>query len=270
MAKTNITVCLRAAASDSLEDAVAEAIAPFEADGSRGWELDVWDSWQICGGSPREGGFPVLPGHEDDVRLIHELPNRWLPEQEVAPSEFGWCAGGPRELLDFSATPDEARQLAADAWSTWRELTAEFPQARPWQVFQDRTEPALESCSHEELVAAYRGQPLVSAFDAYLATHARRPYSSWFLAFVDPVREVGQTELAAFVDRQSGLALRSRNVLTLGGWWYEDGEPGIHGACQSPAQCPHQPELPPGQEHIQRYLAGLPAGTLLVNVRCHV
>ncbi|MEV0777340.1 hypothetical protein ACIBLA_03790 [Streptomyces sp. NPDC050433] len=107
----------------------------------------------------------------------------------------------------------------------------------------------------------------MQTFDAYLATLATRPYSSWFLAFGDPVLEVGQTGLEAFVDRQTGLALRQRNVLTLDGWWYEDGGPG---ACQSPAQCPHEPELPSGQEHIDAYMAGLPASTLLVNVRCHV
>ncbi|MEV0777221.1 hypothetical protein [Streptomyces sp. NPDC050428] len=239
-------------------------------DGTGGWELGIWDSWQIVGGNSHNGGFPVLPGHEEDVRLIHEIRSRWMPEQEATPSEFGWCAGGPRELLDFTPEPDDARRLAAEAWSRWRELASELPPARPWEVFHDRAEPEFESCSNEELVAHYRGQPLVQTFDAYLATLTTRPYSSWFLAFGDSVLEVGQTELKAFVDRQTGLALRQRNVLTLGGWWYEDGGPGVHGACQSPARCPHEPELPSGQEHIDAYMANLPGSTLLINVRCHV
>ncbi|WP_067834275.1 hypothetical protein [Nocardia lijiangensis] len=65
-------------------------------------------------------------------------------------------------------------------------------------------------------------------------------------------------------------ALPQRNILTLEGWWYEDGRSGIHGTCDSSTDCPHEPDLAAGYDHIADYLAALPDDTLLVNLRCHV
>ncbi|WP_326793182.1 hypothetical protein OHA79_39770 [Streptomyces sp. NBC_00841] len=64
--------------------------------------------------------------------------------------------------------------------------------------------------------------------------------------------------------------LSSRNVLTLGGSWYELEEAPLHGACQGRAECIHEPDV--GNEHlgVQSCLLALPGDTLLVNVRCHV
>lgn len=242
-------------------------MAPFEIDYMCGDELDIWDSWRITGGTAHGGGFNVLPGHERDPRLIHELPNRWLTGHEPVPNDFGWCAGGPRELLDFSASQEEARELADAAWQRWQELAAELPPPQPWQVYRDRKVAEFRTYSLELAAADYRAQPLVRAFDSYLEELPTERYWYWFLRFTDPVVEVGRASREEFIERR---ALRHRNVLTLEGWWYEDGGPGIHGACHSPAQCPHEPELTAGQDHIDGYLAGLSGDTLLVNVHCHV
>ncbi|WP_406265328.1 hypothetical protein OH779_17635 [Actinacidiphila glaucinigra] len=92
----------------------------------------------------------------------------------------------------------------------------------------------------------------------------------WFLQGLDPVEDVGRSERETFVAEQVAYALRRRNVLTLNGWWYEDGGPGIHGECHGPATCPHEPELLAEQERVDGYLLDLPGDTLLVNVKCHV
>lgn len=268
MAGMRITVCLPAEAVDRIEGAVADAMAPFEIDYTSGEELDIWDGWQITGGKPHGGGFNVLPGQEANPRLIHEPPHRWN-EYNSALNDFGWCAGGPRELLDFSASREDARQLAETAWQRWQGLAAELPPPEPWMVYYDRHVAEFRTYSIEQAQADYRGQPLVRAFDDYLATQLTDRYSYWFLRFLDPVVEVGGTRHDEFVRRRVDAALPQRNVLTLDNWWYEDGGPGIHGMCDSPGQCQHPPQLR-DQQHIDRYLADLPGDTLLVNVRCHV
>ncbi|WUD75016.1 hypothetical protein OG937_26640 [Streptomyces sp. NBC_00510] len=254
----SITVCLPGAAADLVDEAIADAMAPFEMDGTRDWELDIWDSWYITGGEAMSGGFNVLSGHERDPRLIRS--RRWDRKSEGLPNDFGWCAGGPRELLDFSASHEEARRLAEAAWRRWHELAAELPPASPWFGTYDR----------EQASADYRAQPLVKAFDAYVGTLPKERYRYWFLTFLDPVVDVGRTERETFVGQQVSSSLRTRNVLTLNGWWYEDGGPGIHGECNGPATCPRKPELPAEQERVDGYLRGLPGDTLLVNVKCHV
>ncbi|MET9515680.1 hypothetical protein [Streptomyces sp. NPDC002994] len=270
MAGMRITVCLPAGAADRLEEAVAEALAPFEIDYSRGEELDIWDAWYITGGETHGGGFNVLPGKERDPRLIHEyVPPQWNSGEPVL-NDFGWCAGGPRELLDFSASREEARELAEAAWQRWQELAGQLPSAQPWEVYYDRAVAEFRTYSVDQASDDYRAQPLVRAFDDYVATLPTERYAYWFLVFTDPAVEVGRAGRQEFVERQMELALRKRNVLTLGGWWYEDGGPGIHGACHSPAQCSHEPELPAHQERIDAYLADLPGDTLLIHVRCHV
>jgi len=271
MAGMSITVCLPTGAADRLEAAVAESMAPFEIDYTRGDELDIWDFWHITGGQEAHGGgFNVLPGHERDPRLIHEYPVWGYNTYTPAPNAFGWCAGGPRRLIDFSASREEARELAGAVWERWRQLASELPTAQSWQVYYDRKVGEFRTCSFEQASTDYRAQPLVRAFDGYLATLPTERYRFWFLGFGDPVIEVGGAGRDEFVERRVSAALHRRNVLTLDGWWYEDGGSGIHGACHSPAECPHEPELPAGQERIDGYLAGLPGDTLLVNLHCHV
>ncbi len=270
MAGMSITVCLPAREAVRVEAAVADAMAPFEIDYTRGEELDIWDAWRITGGTVHGGGFNVLPGYEGDTRLIHEFPSRWLTNSTTTPNDFGWCVGGPRELLDFSASREEAAELAEAAWRQWRELAAELPAPRPREFYYVRQKVDPWRYSPEQASADYYAQPLVRAFEDYLQTLPTERYWYWFLRSIDPVISVGSVGREEFVARAVEGALRRRNLLSLEGWWYEDGGSGIHGACHSPADCPHEPELTAGYAHIDCYLTALPGDTLLINVRCHV
>ncbi len=57
MAGMSITVCLPAREAGRVEAAVAESMAPFERDYTRGDDLDIWDSWRNTGGTVHGGGF---------------------------------------------------------------------------------------------------------------------------------------------------------------------------------------------------------------------
>ncbi|MER5866626.1 hypothetical protein [Kitasatospora sp. NPDC002040] len=269
MAGMSITVCLPSREDGRVEEAVAKAMAPFEIDYTRGEDLDIWDSWRITGGTAHGGGFNVLPGHEGDARLLHEFPNRWWPGHVPVPNDFGWCAGGPRELLDFSASPEAACELADAVWQRWHQLAAELPPPRSLDFYLARHFAEAMTYSSQQAHADYVAQPLVRAFTDYLKVLPTERFSSAFLFLADPVAKVGGSSREEFIARCTPYALRRRNVLTLEGWWYEDGDPGVHGACHSDA-CPHEPDLAPGFGHVNSYLAALPGGTLLVNVHCHV
>ncbi|MEU1537787.1 hypothetical protein ABZ461_06610 [Actinacidiphila glaucinigra] len=166
-------------------------------------------------GQANGGGFNVQPGHQRDPRLIRS--RRWDRKSERLPSDFGWCAGGPRELLDFSASHEEARRLAEAAWRRWHELAAELPPADPWKVYRDRAETEFGWYDGAQVSADYRAQPLVRAFDAYLRDVADPALLVLVPPGLDPVEDGGRSERETFVAEQVAYALRRRNVLTLHG-----------------------------------------------------
>ncbi|MGA5822304.1 hypothetical protein ACPC54_31095 [Kitasatospora sp. NPDC094028] len=269
MARMSITVCLPAREAGRVEEAVGEAMAPFELDCTGGADLDIWDSWRITGGTVHGGGFNVLPGHERDARLLHEFPNRWLTGHVPVPNDFGWCAGGPRELLDFTATREQAAELADAVWRRWHELAGELPTPRPLESYLARHHADAMTYSSQQAYEDFGAQPLLRAFADYRRSLPTERFRGAFLWLPDPLADVGGRPRAEFVASTAAQALHRRNVLTLDGWWYEDGGPGLHGACHSGA-CPHEPDLAPGYDHISGYLTDLPGDTLLVNVHCHV
>uniref|UniRef100_A0AAU2V7H0 Uncharacterized protein n=1 Tax=Streptomyces sp. NBC_00003 TaxID=2903608 RepID=A0AAU2V7H0_9ACTN len=174
------------------------------------------------------------------------------------------CAGGPRELLDFSASRAEAEEIAGQAWDLWHTLVAEYPPADSQTTVARRT---------GEIGTEYWSQPLIRAFGEALDTlhRTRRTYRfGGLLSSLDPVSDIGEASREEFASRQGHFALKRRNVLTLGGWWYEIGDPPLHGACQSPSQCPHEPDVGEGVVAVDAYLRGLAPDTLLVRVHCHV
>ncbi|WP_431683605.1 hypothetical protein [Kitasatospora sp. KL5] len=266
----SITVCLPAQEAGRVEAAVAEAMAPFERDYERGDDLDIWDSWRITGGTVHGGGFPVLRGHERDSRLLHEFPSRWLTGHVPVANDFGWCAGGPRELLDLSASREVARELADAAWQRWHDLAAELPPARPWRLYLDRHSADPRAYPSRRASEDYDGQPLLQAYRSYLRTLPTECYRWDFLRPMDPVARIGGMPRQEFVEWQTAYALPTRNLLTPAGWWYEDGGAGVHGTCDDPSDCRHEPDVPAGYDHIDAYLAALPGDMLVVNVHCHV
>ncbi|MBM9509291.1 hypothetical protein [Actinacidiphila acididurans] len=107
MANEVVTVCLPADAHQDLRAAIEEAMAPFDLNGRHEPCQGEWDSWWL--GRPGEE-FDVLPGHEDDPRLVRALVDaRGEPRDWTA----GQCDGGPRGLLDFKGMRTRAAQLAA-------------------------------------------------------------------------------------------------------------------------------------------------------------
>ncbi|MEV6101906.1 hypothetical protein [Nocardia sp. NPDC051981] len=270
-----IIVCLPSREATRVEDAVAEAMAPFELDYRRGEDLDIWDTWRIT------EGLPVLAGFERDSRLVHHSPTAHHTDGrtttlETIPSEYGWCAGGPRALLDLPTSQvhlEQTRALADAIWQRWHELATELPTALARDSFYeshfcDIDADTCEAC--EQISVGYSAQPLVRAFGDYLGTLSTTRGLGGPAGTYDPVITIDPVTRDEFVGRAVKYALPQRNILSLSGWWYEDGWTGIHGACHSPADCPHTPDLAPGYEHIADYLASLPADTLLFNVRCHV
>ncbi|WUG05505.1 hypothetical protein OG803_38930 (plasmid) [Streptomyces sp. NBC_00467] len=261
MAGMSITVCLPGTAAGRVDEAVKNAMAPFEVDYTSGEELAMWDHARICGGADGHG-FPVLPAHEGDPRLIHDRPRH---DGTLESSRTGMCAGGPRELLDFNATRAEAEEVAGEAWDVWHSVPAHHPPAESQTSLYRRT--GLSG-------PRYWNQPLLRAFEEKLSTlrraHRTHRFSSALLSSTDPVEDIGAVSRAKFVAWQGDLVPSPRNVLSLDGWWYEVGDVRLHGACHSPAQCQHEPDVGEGQATVAAYLAGVSADTLLVHVHCHV
>ncbi|MFJ7494824.1 hypothetical protein ACIQZB_27170 [Streptomyces sp. NPDC097727] len=107
MANEMVTVCLLPDTHQDLCAAIESTMAPFDLNGDHQPYQGEWDQWWL--GRPGEE-FDVLPGHENDRRLVrapvdaHGNPRHWTP---------GECDGGPRGLLDFTVMRTRAAQLAA-------------------------------------------------------------------------------------------------------------------------------------------------------------
>lgn len=266
MAGMPITVCLPGSAAKRVDEAVAEAMAPFASDGVGAVERDVWDSYRICGSL----GLPVLAGHEGDPRLIADRP-RW--DGSLEPALPGECAGGPRGLIDFrDALRAEAADHAGRVWDRWQEVVSRHVAPDGESMFFYRHLAAggtRDSYETSREAADYRAQPAVRAWGDVAPVLARPDIADHFSFGWDPVG-IGQRSREEYVATYEFSLLPLRNVLTLSGWWYELGDGPLHGACHAPLECVHEPDF--GMEHVgvQSYLIAVPAETLLVNVHCHV
>ncbi|MEU8966904.1 hypothetical protein AB0C89_35105 [Streptomyces sp. NPDC048491] len=283
MAGMRIVVCLPGSMAGTVNEAVAEVMAPFEIGGGRADEFDIWDYYRICGGA--EGfGFATRAGFESDPRPLHDQP-RFNGTSE--PSLPGMCAGGPRGLLDLSANHTESVALAGRAWDLWTELSSRYPAPESLEAFVARSKaemgvpqyltfrmegypdpwtPAYERYQAQPLCSAY-----LSALDDLKRTSRSHRYGTSFLDCFDPIQRVGGLTREAFISQHSRYGLGFNNVLTLNGWWYGDGDPGLHSACESRAVCPHTPDIGSGSgADVDRYLLGLPDDALLIYLRLHV
>ncbi|MFB6615228.1 hypothetical protein ACFCV9_13595 [Streptomyces sp. NPDC056367] len=275
MAGYRLTVCLPGEARDRLEDAVAEAMEPFRTEGSRPYSADlwIWDDWVITGGADGYG-YRIRPGQEEDPRIVHD---HLLRDGVVRPSLPGWCAGGPRGLLVVGEARERAVRLAGITWDGWQELVREHPPGRPWADFCPEYVPGTDYGAYREacapIFAAYLAQTPAEAFarwaDGLSIAPGLEEFRSHFLGTADPRRWIGERTREEYVTTEARRADRPANLLTLDGWWWEEGDPPLHGACDDPATCHHTP--PTADEYgTPGYLAGLPDDTLLVYLRCHV
>ncbi|WP_327303404.1 hypothetical protein OG730_07125 [Streptomyces sp. NBC_01298] len=276
MAGYRLTVCLPGEAGDRLEEAVGEALAPFwlDRDGDISQDLRIWDGWRIQGGA--EGaGYRIRPGHEADPRIVHDHP-RWNGTRED--SLPGWCAGGPRGLLVVRERSERTAELAGAAWDRWQELLREYPSVRPWEDLHPdavRVERSGYEAAWSEAHSEYLAQTPAAPFRQWAAELPSDPADDGFDSFLrgieDPVQTFGAyREREWFVSRGAAWASPCVNLLTLDGWWCEQGSAPLHGACDDPGACLHTP--PPLGEFgsAAAHLAALPADALLVSVRCHV
>ncbi|MFD9595744.1 hypothetical protein ACFWA9_23760 [Kitasatospora sp. NPDC059973] len=249
-----------------MDEAVAEAMAPFARDGVGAVERDVWGSYRIC----RSVGLPVLAGHEGDLGLTADRP-RW--DGSLEPALSGECAGGPRGLIDLrDALRAEAADHAGQVWDRWQEVVSRHLAPDDESVFFDRHLAAggsRDSYETSREAADYRAQPAVRAWVDVAPVLARPDIADHFSFGWDPVG-IGQRSREEYVVTHEFSLLPPRNVLTLSGWWYELGDAPLHGACHGPLGCVHEPDFGMGHVGVQSYLVAVPAETVLVNVHCHV
>lgn len=102
MSKFRVNVCLYPPAddydSDSVEAALAAAMAPFDMNLKADFNPDAtWDWWRIDAGEGER--FAVKPEHDGDPRLVHGDPDVIGYQRETLR-----CDGGPRGLLDFGGS----------------------------------------------------------------------------------------------------------------------------------------------------------------------
>jgi hypothetical protein len=235
-------------------------------------------------------GFWIMPGFEDDPRLLHDPPRY---DGTLLPSLPGMCAGGPRWLLDLTRAYVKAETSAGQAWDLWQRLTAEMPGALPLSAFladtgKSQSRTGLLSEPFYRAVDEYLRQPFMQAFlSADVGPRGARisvgfdRWDQFELPAVDPV-VVLAGEREEFVGNEVSRAARRTDLLTLDGWWVEArisrssverltrGIP-VHGACDSPATCPHMLDLDERayRADITAYLEVLPEDAVIVSLKCH-
>lgn len=270
MAGVWVTVCLPAEAAGDIDGALAEALAPFYLDtDDNPVDRGMWDERRIHGGS-NGMGFAVAPGYEDDPRLIHDDPRY---DGAPRPSTPGVCAGGPRALLDFSQPHLASERAVAASWDLWHSLSAVHPPAVPLAVFVDRWRNDPDAFPGDrygdEMLTAYRAQPLIGA---YLDHPFSLNFGSlYFLGPSDPLEHpvIGYDGTrAAYIRDLTSPHTVNTDVLTLDGWWLEDGTHAVHASCE-PGLCPHDAPTPTVWPGSEAYVAGLPGDTILVRLHCH-
>lgn len=137
-------------------------------------------------------------------------------------------------------------------------------------------------------VDEYLRQPFMQAFlSADVGPRGARisvgfdRWDQFELPAVDPV-VVLAGEREEFVGNEVSRAARRTDLLTLDGWWVEArisrssverltrGIP-VHGACDSPATCPHMLDLDERayRADITAYLEALPEDAVIVSLKCH-
>ncbi|WP_031487568.1 hypothetical protein [Streptomyces bicolor] len=120
--------------------------------------MGEWDYWVISGGS---WTFAVLPGQEDDPRLVRQ-DERPGPSEELPRSR---CHGGPRGLLDLDTDRAAAAREAADRWDDWRRFADRH--AGPESVLRAVAEdPELKERFTDDPYARFG-----ASREAYIAEH---------------------------------------------------------------------------------------------------
>ncbi|GLL07540.1 hypothetical protein [Dactylosporangium matsuzakiense] len=204
MSNASVAVCVAVDDGQSVEDAVAAALAPYDmADDPDG----RWDRWRISGWRA-PGPLPVRVGCEDDPRVLRvsKPPEEWDP---------GRCDGAPRGLLDFTADRAASRRQAEHQWAEWSEVASRYPVGQPLRDFLLRhlTDKAGYPMSAAD--RDYLDQPVMHA---YMARYDLDPDRMIWHEYNDPIGRFGY-DADAYVRRQVARAVPPDELLRLDGVW---------------------------------------------------
>ncbi|WP_030939766.1 hypothetical protein [Streptomyces sp. NRRL S-646] len=239
MAKERVTVCVPPCDPGDVVEAIGAAMAPYDYNRDAGvGDPDVetwWDYWQIDG---RGCEFLVVPGHEDDPRLIRGAKALSGAPRNVPPS---LCDGGPRALLDLETPRAQAAAQARRAFEAWQDFSAAYPPALPSSHFWARHFADPEGYPRAQLLEDYRTQPVIVAL-------GNNPDLEELIGGNPVARLTGDVE--AYVRSAADKALPSNALLTLDGHWLD-----VANAER--------------RRHFNDYLDALPADTLVVRVLYH-
>lgn len=239
MAKERVTVCVPRREPEDVPEAIGAAMAPYDynrhiAPGEP--EVETWwDYWQIDGGGCE---FPVVPGHEDDPRLIRGTHTLSGEARNVPPS---LCDGGPRGLLDLETPRAQAAAEARRAFEAWQAFASGYPPVYPASHFWARHFADPEGYPRIQAVDDYRTQPALVAL-------ADLPELEDLVGGDPAARLVG--DLGAHMSEAADHALTTHALLTLDGRWL---------TTAGPEQC----------RYFNEYLDDLTPDTIVVRVLYH-
>ncbi|NEC85172.1 hypothetical protein [Streptomyces sp. SID12501] len=245
MTKFHATVCLPPTAPRKVPRAVAAALAPYNMGLAEGQNpVGHWDWWAIH--SSAGNAYLVLPPYDGDGRLVtaSTVPRRKANLGALGPLE---CYGGPRGLLDFDGMRNRAARAYDDRLAAWTELTEIHPPARPFTDFLARHEADPENYSRGDAKEEHLLQPLIQ--DVAKRAIAGDPHFGMSFLTRDPIEYFAHDHEEA---RQwsARSAVPNFALVTLDGSW-TDGETDGH------------------WEQADRYLEGLDAEAVVIDVLCH-
>lgn len=210
MAKERVTVCVPPCDPVDVVQAITAAMAPYDYNRGAGvGDPNVetwWDYWQIDG---RGCEFLVVPGHEDDPRLIRAAKALSGESRNVPPA---LCDGGPRALLDLETPRARAAARARRAFEAWQEFASAHPPGRAFGTFRARHLADPENYSQAQAVEDYRTQPVIAAF-------LDNPELEELVGG-DPIVRLSD-DLEGRVRHAMDSALPSNALLTLDGRWLD-------------------------------------------------
>ncbi|MHB9862031.1 hypothetical protein [Streptomyces sp. YIM S03343] len=210
MAKERVTVCLPPCDPGDVVQAVSAAMAPYDYNRDAGvGDPDVetwWDYWQIGAGGCE---FLVVPGHEDDPRLIRGAETLSGEPRNVPPT---LCDGGPRALLDLETPRARAAARARRAFEAWQDFSAAYPPTRPPSHFWARHFADPENYPQAQVLEDYRTQPAVVAL-------RNNPGLRELIGGDPAARLTG--DLEAYARETADAVLPSNALLTLDGRWLD-------------------------------------------------
>jgi hypothetical protein len=214
MATFRANVCLEPSAANDVNAALTAAMAPFDYNLADNWNpAGEWDWWRIDAG--RGYRFAVRPEHDGDPRLVHG-------KDDPEPLH---CDGGPRGLLDFDATRQQAVDRARAEWHAeqrdFQKLVTDHPAAQPLTAFLARHEADPEGYPREQAVADHHAQPLVRALNHQTAWERYPSLGIWVLGpNTDPITRFTRDPQRDF-DHAAAWAVTAYALLTTEGQWIE-------------------------------------------------